>query len=155
MSATGSQAQYGQLQPYEPPPWASNLKVVPKTRIPVSWSALMRVRPAPSLRCMQSISRSATPAFTLLIINTSPQLCMAPTPVHRWRLPGLPGPFSVWVKRDDLTGSTLSGNKARPCHVLQAVHCNSVHAGRIYTVSLQLQFCCVSIFCRHARLSFC
>ena len=39
------------------------------------------------------------------------QLCMRPTPIHKWNLPGVPSDFQVWVKRDDLTGSTLSGNK--------------------------------------------
>jgi len=36
---------------------------------------------------------------------------MRPTPLHYWDLPGVPAGFQVWVKRDDMTGSTLSGNK--------------------------------------------
>jgi len=36
---------------------------------------------------------------------------MRPTPIHHWDLPGVPAGFQVWVKRDDMTGSTLSGNK--------------------------------------------
>ncbi len=38
---------------------------------------------------------------------------MLPTPVHPWRLPGLPPNVQVWIKRDDLTGMQLSGNKVR------------------------------------------
>ena len=39
------------------------------------------------------------------------------TPIHKWKLPGVPENFTLSVKREDLTGSTLSGNK-----VLQLVH---------------------------------
>lgn len=39
------------------------------------------------------------------------QLCMRPTPIHRWRLAGVPEDFNLSIKRDDLTGSTLTGNK--------------------------------------------
>ena len=36
---------------------------------------------------------------------------MRPTPIHKWELPGVPSGFEVFVKRDDMTGSTLSGSK--------------------------------------------
>jgi hypothetical protein len=36
---------------------------------------------------------------------------MLPTPLHEWRLPGLPEGVRLLVKRDDLTGMQLSGNK--------------------------------------------
>ena len=36
---------------------------------------------------------------------------MRPTPIHKWELPGVPSGFEVFVKRDDMTGSTLGGNK--------------------------------------------
>jgi D-cysteine desulfhydrase family pyridoxal phosphate-dependent enzyme len=45
---------------------------------------------------------------------------MAPTPVHRWHLPHLPSLFSVWVKRDDLTGCSTSGNKLRKAEFILA-----------------------------------
>lgn len=35
------------------------------------------------------------------------------TPIHRWNLPGLPNGYDVFIKRDDLTGAELSGNKVR------------------------------------------
>ena len=40
---------------------------------------------------------------------------MAPTPIHRWYLPGIPDDVEVYIKRDDMTGSVLSGNKV--CYV--------------------------------------
>ena len=36
---------------------------------------------------------------------------MKPTPIHKWNIPDVPSPFTVHIKRDDLTGSVLSGNK--------------------------------------------
>ena len=33
------------------------------------------------------------------------------TPIHEWSIPEVPEGFQVSVKREDLTGSTLSGNK--------------------------------------------
>lgn len=43
-----------------------------------------------------------------------------PTPIHRWNLPGLPKDTEVWIKRDDLTGMQLSGNKVRKLEFLIA-----------------------------------
>lgn len=42
------------------------------------------------------------------------------TPVQRWFLPGIPKGFEVYIKRDDLTGCSLSGNKARKLEFLLA-----------------------------------
>ena len=39
------------------------------------------------------------------------QLAMKPTPIHKWDLPGAPDEFEVLIKRDDLTGAALTGNK--------------------------------------------
>ena len=39
------------------------------------------------------------------------QLAQRPTPIHAWDLPGVPDGYHVSIKRDDMTGSTLSGNK--------------------------------------------
>ena len=36
---------------------------------------------------------------------------MLPTPIHPWPLPRVPEGVDVWIKRDDLTGCQLSGNK--------------------------------------------
>ena len=39
------------------------------------------------------------------------QLAQPNTPIHKWNLPGIPSGVEVFIKRDDMTGSTLSGNK--------------------------------------------
>ncbi|KAL6962829.1 D-cysteine desulfhydrase [Sarracenia purpurea var. burkii] len=43
-----------------------------------------------------------------------------PTPVHKWNLPNLPKDTEVWLKRDDLSGMQLSGNKVRKLEFLLA-----------------------------------
>ncbi|KAI4329947.1 hypothetical protein MLD38_028270 [Melastoma candidum] len=43
-----------------------------------------------------------------------------PTPIHRWNLPDLPDGTEVWLKRDDLSGMQLSGNKVRKLEFLLA-----------------------------------
>ncbi|XP_052103571.1 uncharacterized protein LOC127737078 [Mytilus californianus] len=42
------------------------------------------------------------------------------TPIHEWKLPNVPSGFKVYIKRDDMTGSTLSGNKVRKLEFLFA-----------------------------------
>ncbi|KAK3094941.1 hypothetical protein FSP39_008127, partial [Pinctada imbricata] len=42
------------------------------------------------------------------------------TPIHSWTLPGLADTFNLSIKRDDMTGSTLSGNKVRKLEFLLA-----------------------------------
>ena len=34
-----------------------------------------------------------------------------PTPLHRWHPPGVPEGVEIYIKRDDLSGMQLSGNK--------------------------------------------
>ncbi|KAG2450414.1 hypothetical protein HYH02_004916 [Chlamydomonas schloesseri] len=48
------------------------------------------------------------------------RLGMLPTPIHEWRLPGLPEGVRVLIKRDDLSGMQLSGNKVRKLEFLLA-----------------------------------
>ncbi|XP_073141823.1 D-cysteine desulfhydrase 1, mitochondrial [Henckelia pumila] len=43
-----------------------------------------------------------------------------PTPIHRWKLPNLPKDTEVYIKRDDLSGMQLSGNKVRKLEFLLA-----------------------------------
>ncbi|KAF8014581.1 hypothetical protein BT93_H0414 [Corymbia citriodora subsp. variegata] len=43
-----------------------------------------------------------------------------PSPIHRWNLPNLPKGTEVWLKRDDLSGMQLSGNKVRKLEFLLA-----------------------------------
>ncbi|XP_071784292.1 uncharacterized protein [Asterias amurensis] len=42
------------------------------------------------------------------------------TPIQRWYLPNVPANFEIHIKRDDLTGCELSGNKARKLEFLLA-----------------------------------
>lgn len=48
------------------------------------------------------------------------QLANIPTPLHRWSLPNVPDDVELWIKRDDLTGMQLSGNKVRKLEFLLA-----------------------------------
>lgn len=48
------------------------------------------------------------------------KLAQRDTPIHPWDLPSLPKEFSLFIKRDDMTGSTLSGNKVRKLEFLLA-----------------------------------
>lgn len=41
------------------------------------------------------------------------RLGMLPTPIHRWAVPGVPPSVKLWIKRDDLSGMQMSGNKVR------------------------------------------
>ncbi|KAL2461871.1 Bifunctional D-cysteine desulfhydrase/1-aminocyclopropane-1-carboxylate deaminase [Abeliophyllum distichum] len=43
-----------------------------------------------------------------------------PTPIHKWNLPNLPKGTEVYIKRDDLSGMQLSGNKVRKLEFLLA-----------------------------------
>ncbi|XP_010091758.2 putative D-cysteine desulfhydrase 1, mitochondrial isoform X1 [Morus notabilis] len=43
-----------------------------------------------------------------------------PTPIHKWNLPNLPNNTEVWLKRDDVSGMQLSGNKVRKLEFLMA-----------------------------------
>lgn len=43
-----------------------------------------------------------------------------PSPIHKWNLPNLPKNTEVWLKRDDLSGMQLSGNKVRKLEFLLA-----------------------------------
>ena len=48
------------------------------------------------------------------------RLACVPTPQHRVAAPGLPPGVELWLKRDDLTGCELSGNKVRKLELLLA-----------------------------------
>jgi 1-aminocyclopropane-1-carboxylate deaminase/D-cysteine desulfhydrase-like pyridoxal-dependent ACC family enzyme len=38
-------------------------------------------------------------------------LALLPTPIHAWDPGSVPGGVKLWIKRDDLSGMQLSGNK--------------------------------------------
>uniref|UniRef100_H2ZNP5 Tryptophan synthase beta chain-like PALP domain-containing protein n=1 Tax=Ciona savignyi TaxID=51511 RepID=H2ZNP5_CIOSA len=48
------------------------------------------------------------------------QLAQLPTPLHKWTLNNVPAHVELFIKRDDLTGSTLSGNKVRKLEFILA-----------------------------------
>lgn len=82
-------------------------------------------------------------------------LAMTPTPIHKWELPGVPKNFQVYIKRDDLTGCTLTGNKVRKLefifgrilqqgykHVITCGYFQSNHCRAVASVSAQLGITC-------------
>jgi D-cysteine desulfhydrase family pyridoxal phosphate-dependent enzyme len=66
---------------YRPPAWASQLRLIPGSRV---------------------------------------RLARTPTPIERFEPPGFPDGVELWIKRDDLTGIELSGNKIRKLEFLLA-----------------------------------
>eukprot|EP00188_Purpureofilum_apyrenoidigerum_P005767 Plantae.Rhodophyta-Purpureofilum_apyrenoidigerum.ctg7869.p1 GENE.Plantae.Rhodophyta-Purpureofilum_apyrenoidigerum.ctg7869~~Plantae.Rhodophyta-Purpureofilum_apyrenoidigerum.ctg7869.p1 ORF type:complete len:387 (-),score=62.69 Plantae.Rhodophyta-Purpureofilum_apyrenoidigerum.ctg7869:230-1390(-) len=69
------------------------------------------------------------------------RLAMCPTPIHRFHLPGNLEGFEVFVKRDDMTGATLSGNKVRK---LEFVLADAVQKGADTIITcggIQSNFC--------------
>lgn len=55
------------------------------------------------LTCSSALSQRPSKQYALGLF---------PTPIHRWYPPGIPEDMEFWIKRDDLTGCQLSGNKA-------------------------------------------
>lgn len=47
-------------------------------------------------------------------------LAVKPTPIHRWNIEKIPEDFKIYIKRDDLTGCSLSGSKVRKLEFLLA-----------------------------------
>ncbi|XP_069114459.1 uncharacterized protein [Argopecten irradians] len=74
---------------------------------------------------------SPTPTHRLKLANER-------TPIHRWELSGIPAGFELSIKRDDMTGCLLSGNKVRKLDFLLAealkqkcrhvITCGDVHS---------------------------
>lgn len=67
-------------------------------------------------RTYHTLEDAKLPAWTpewLKGPNKQYVLGLFPTPIHRWCPPGIPKNVEFWIKRDDLTGMQLSGNKVR------------------------------------------
>ena len=61
------------------------------------------------MRCQRVVPRTRAPE------------CLTAIPLaRRWAPDGVPDGFQLFIKRDDLTGSTLSGNKVRKLEFLLA-----------------------------------
>ncbi|XP_020893648.1 putative D-cysteine desulfhydrase 1, mitochondrial [Exaiptasia diaphana] len=74
-------------------------------------------------RCFTTLETYCPPSWAATLSNTPShfvKLCQRNTPIRDWTLPGLPSGFSLSIKRDDMTGSTLSGNKVRKLEFLLA-----------------------------------
>ena len=69
---------------------------------------------------MQSYSPPEWAAALGAIPRSRVRLAQIPTPIQRWEPSAAPEGVELWIKRDDMTGSTLSGNKARKLEFLLA-----------------------------------
>ncbi|XP_071798294.1 uncharacterized protein [Asterias amurensis] len=75
---------------------------------PVPSDFLLQYHPADWMKQLQLI-----PKYRVKLIH-------GVTPIQRWYLPNVPANFEIHIKRDDLTGCELSGNKARKLEFLLA-----------------------------------
>ena len=74
------------------------------------------------------------------------KLAMLPTPIIKWNLPGLRNNIELSIKRDDMTGCTLSGNKIRKLEFILAkalfegcntvITCGGVQSNHCRTVAV-------------------
>ena len=80
------------------------------------------VRTAAARTC-PAADRAACPPLAACCLQLPQQRCrlaQLPTPIHPWPVPGLPPGVELHIKRDDLTGMELSGNKVRKLEFLLA-----------------------------------
>ncbi|GIL75760.1 hypothetical protein Vretifemale_5490 [Volvox reticuliferus] len=89
-----------------------------RAKPPTSASAMLPV--SESFLQLQTYSPPDWAAQIPLAPSHRFRLGMLPTPIHEWRLPGLPEDVRVLIKRDDLSGMQMSGNKVRKLEFLMA-----------------------------------
>lgn len=95
--------------------------------------SLLKIKPYHAPHWAQSIK---------LIPTSRIPLALRPTPIERWFLPGIdPSSFEISIKRDDLTGSTLSGNKVRKLEFLFADALQSGYDSVITCGGIQSNHC--------------
>ncbi|PSC68993.1 pyridoxal phosphate [Micractinium conductrix] len=75
---------------------------------------------APQLFQLQPYSPPPWAAKLGLVPTQRYRLALLPTPIHPWPAPGVPPGCELHIKRDDLTGMQLSGNKVRKLEFLLA-----------------------------------
>ena len=111
---------YNKLQKYVPPSWASALTYQPESYVRVRLLILILYTHFAIFKLWPAIYINPTPTYPAHSwqlytfdnsANAPVQLAIRPTPIHHWDLPGVPKEFQVFIKRDDMTGSTLGGNK--------------------------------------------
>jgi hypothetical protein len=93
---------------------------------------------------MFQLERYHAPAWTkpLSLVPTHRfRLAMLPTPIHRWAVPGVPEGVELYIKRDDLTGMQLSGNKVRKLEFLLAEAVSLGHDSVITCGGIQSNHC--------------
>ena len=111
-------------------------------KIPIQ-GAPDRRKHAPLSACQHQRSLKVLP----LLQGPSKQyvLGLFPSPLHRWHPPGIPEDVEFWIKRDDLTGMQLSGNKVQEppscaCHFGEdAIHALIVVESFSKSLLLQLR----------------
>lgn len=68
-------------------------------------------------------------------------LSQTPTPIQKWKLPDIPSDVNVWIKRDDLTGLQLSGNKIRKLEFILAEALERGHDSVVTLGGIQSNHC--------------
>jgi hypothetical protein len=101
------------LVPYVGPSWAAAAGLSsPSHRVLLAQVYMFAVMPnAPCFEADDKRVISDQFGRCLLPAELKNRPQQAPTPVHEWALPRVPCGFRTYIKRDDMTGSTLSGNK--------------------------------------------
>ncbi|EFN58625.1 hypothetical protein CHLNCDRAFT_34235 [Chlorella variabilis] len=80
----------------------------------------MAVAPASQMFQLQPYTPPAWATNLALLPKQRCHLAQLPTPIHPWPVPGVPPGCELHIKRDDLTGMQLSGNKVRKLEFLMA-----------------------------------
>ncbi|GMH42497.1 hypothetical protein BSKO_10416 [Bryopsis sp. KO-2023] len=82
-----------------------------------------KLRTHATMRQMMELESYTAPSWaSKLTMIPKERYClgMLPTPVHEWKLDGLVDGVDLFIKRDDLSGMQLSGNKVRKLEFLLA-----------------------------------
>ncbi|XP_072019740.1 uncharacterized protein [Amphiura filiformis] len=75
------------------------------------------------------------------------------TPIHRWYLPNIPDDFEVYIKREDMTGAELSGNKVKKLEFILADVVDRGYTTVITAGSIVSNHCrCTALACRRLGL---
>jgi hypothetical protein len=66
---------------------------------------------SPSGTFMLASGRRAGSHMLVQVPSSCISMALRPTPIHKWPLPGVPDSVDLFIKRDDLSGMEMSGNK--------------------------------------------
>ncbi|GAB4820856.1 hypothetical protein N2152v2_007902 [Parachlorella kessleri] len=102
---------------------------------------------------LEAYSPPAWASSLSLVPNQRVLLAQLPTPIHRWAVPGLPEGVELWIKRDDLTGCQLSGNKVRKLEFLLAEALQQGYDCVVTVGGIQSNHCrATAVACRYLGL---